>query len=151
MHTWLLPSPCLTRASLKSSFVPLDLQRFSIRTRVYVCARIDKHVTITIASERQLHEGQLHEGQLHELRDDASEELLPTFWISHPPDRLHFVHEIAVPISRSPQHSWWGLILAETRSVQWVTSHNTLLGSCGSSIVHVYNIMHVLSQLSSNF
>ena len=26
---------------------------------------------------------------------------------------LHLVHEIAVPMSRSPQHSWWDLVLAE--------------------------------------
>ena len=25
---------------------------------------------------------------------------------------LHFVHEVAVPISQSPQHSWWSLVLA---------------------------------------
>ena len=30
----------------------------------------------------------------------------------------------AVSISQSPQFSWWGLVLAETRPVQWVTLHN---------------------------
>ena len=33
---------------------------------------------------------------------------------------LHSVHKIAVPISWSPKHSCWGLVLAETRLVQWV-------------------------------
>ena len=42
-------------------------------------------------------------------RDDAFEELLPTFWI-RPATWLHSVHEIAVPISRSLQCSWWGLV-----------------------------------------
>ena len=28
---------------------------------------------------------------------------------------LNFVHEMAVPISRSPQCSWWGLVLVEKR------------------------------------
>ena len=51
---------------------------------------------------------------------------------------LHFVHEIAVPISRSPQHSWWGLVLAEARPAQWVTSHNLglFLGRCGLLNLH---------------
>ena len=46
-----------------------------------------------------------------------------TFWIRSD-TWLHSVHEIAVPISRSPQRSWWGLVLAETLLVQWVTLHN---------------------------
>ena len=76
-------------------------------------------------------------------RDDASEELLPTFWI-RPATWLHFIHEIAVPISSSPQCSWWGLVLAETRPAQWVTLHNIylglyFLGRCGSLIVHVHD------------
>ena len=33
--------------------------------------------------------------------------------------------KIVVPISRSPQHSWWGLALAETRPAQWVTLYKT--------------------------
>ena len=35
---------------------------------------------------------------------------------------VHVMH--VVPISRSPQRSWWGLVLAKTRPVQWVTLHN---------------------------
>ena len=31
-----------------------------------------------------------------------------------PATQLHFVHEVAVPISRSSQHRWWDLVLAET-------------------------------------
>ena len=57
-------------------------------------------------------------------RDDAFEELLLAFWIG-PATWLHFVHDIAVPISQSLQHcSWWGLVLAETHPVQRVTLHN---------------------------
>ena len=37
---------------------------------------------------------------------------------------LHSVHGIAVPISRSPQCSWWHLVLAETHPAQWVTLRN---------------------------
>ena len=37
---------------------------------------------------------------------------------------LHSVHDIAVPISLSPQCSWWGLVLAKTCPAQWVTLHN---------------------------
>ena len=39
-------------------------------------------------------------------RDDAFKELLPTFRI-RPASWLHFVHEVVVPISQSPQHSWY--------------------------------------------
>ena len=39
------------------------------------------------------------------------------FWI-RPTTWLHSVHDIAVPISRSSQHSWWGLVLAKTCPVQ---------------------------------
>ena len=49
-------------------------------------------------------------------RDSAFEESLSirlAIW-------LHFVHEIAAPISWSPQCSWWGLVLAEMHSAQWV-------------------------------
>ena len=40
----------------------------------------------------------------------------------------------------SPQRSWWGLVLAETRPAHWVTrkvtsSPRSCLGSCGSLIV----------------
>ena len=42
----------------------------------------------------------------------AFEEFLPTFWI-RPATWLHSVHETAVPIFQSPQHSWWGLVLAK--------------------------------------
>ena len=56
-------------------------------------------------------------------RDDAFEELPLVFWI-RPATWLHFVHEITVPISRSLQHIWWGLVLAETHPVQRVTLHN---------------------------
>ena len=48
-------------------------------------------------------------------RDDAFEDSILTFWI-RPAIWLHSVHEIAVSISWSPQHSWWGLVLAETCS-----------------------------------
>ena len=50
----------------------------------------------------------------------ASEELLLTFRIS-PAIWLHFMHEIVVTISLSPQHSWWGLVLAEMHPAQWMT------------------------------
>ena len=36
----------------------------------------------------------------------------------------HSMHEIAVSISQSPQRSLRGLVLAETRPVQWVALHN---------------------------
>ena len=52
--------------------------------------------------------------------DGAFEKHQPTFWI-RPATWLHFVHEIADPISRSPQCNWWGLVLAETHPAQWVT------------------------------
>ena len=42
------------------------------------------------------------------------------FWI-RPVTWLHSVHDIAVPIPRSPQCSWQGLVLAEMRPAQWVT------------------------------
>ena len=45
------------------------------------------------------------------------------FWI-RPAIWLHSVHDIAVPISRSPQRSWWGLVLAETCPAQQVILHN---------------------------
>ena len=32
--------------------------------------------------------------------------------------RPNSLHELAVPISLLPQHSWWGLVLAETCPVQ---------------------------------
>ena len=41
------------------------------------------------------------------------------FWIRST-TRLHFVHKIAVPISRSPQCSWWGLVLARMCPVSLV-------------------------------
>ena len=48
-------------------------------------------------------------------------------------------YKIAVPISRSPQRSWWGLILAETRPARWVTLPRPIfLGRCGSLVVHTY-------------
>ena len=31
--------------------------------------------------------------------------------------------ESSVPLSKSPQQSWWGLVLAETHPVQWVTAY----------------------------
>ena len=37
------------------------------------------------------------------------------FWI-RPATWLHSGHDMAVPISQSPQHNWWGLVLA---SSQW--------------------------------
>ena len=49
------------------------------------------------------------------------------FWI-RPATWLHSVHDIAVPISRSPQCNWWGLALAETRPAQRVTLHNIYIG-----------------------
>ena len=52
---------------------------------------------------------------------DAFEELLLTFWI-RPATWLLFVHEIAVPISWSPQHSWWRLVLPKMHHAQWVTT-----------------------------
>ena len=49
-----------------------------------------------------------------------------------------WLHEMAVPISRSPQRSWWGLGLAEMHPTQWTTLYDILaclfLGRC--EIVH---------------
>ena len=50
-----------------------------------------------------------------------------TFWI-RPATWLHSMHEIAVSISRSPQRSWWGLVLAETWPARWVTSRPIFKG-----------------------
>ena len=36
----------------------------------------------------------------------------------------HYPRILAVPISQSPQCSWWGLVLAKTCPTQWVTLHN---------------------------
>ena len=60
-------------------------------------------------------------------REDAFEELLLAFRI-RPAAWLHFTHKIAVPISRSPQQSWWGLVLANTCPVHWVTLCNIYVG-----------------------
>ena len=45
------------------------------------------------------------------------------FWDAstyQPPD-YHSVHEITVPISQSPQCSWWGPVLPSMCPVHWVT------------------------------
>ena len=57
-------------------------------------------------------------------RDTTFGELLPVVWI-RPATWLHFVCEISVPTYRSSQYSWWGLVLTEIHSAQWVTLHNT--------------------------
>ena len=44
-------------------------------------------------------------------------------WIK-PATWLCFVLEIAFPISRSPQYSWWGLVLGKMRPMQWLTLYN---------------------------
>ena len=56
-------------------------------------------------------------------RDAMFEVLLPVVCI-RPATWLHSVHGIAVPIFRSPQCSWWGLVLTETHPAQWVTLYN---------------------------
>ena len=38
-------------------------------------------------------------------------------------DCLSSIYEMTVPISRSPQRRWWGLVLAEMCPAQWVTLH----------------------------
>ena len=43
-----------------------------------------------------------------------------TIWIM-PCGHLTVLHEMVVPISWSPQHSWWGLVLAWVCSAQWAT------------------------------
>ena len=58
---------------------------------------------------RSLNERQLYEEQLH--KEMVLLGSLTNFWI-RPAAWMHFVHDMAVPISRSPQHSWWGLVLA---------------------------------------
>ena len=70
------------------------------------------------SNERQLHEEQLHEETVLSKIGVSTD-----FWI-RPATWLHSVHDMAVPISRSLQRSWWGLVLAETRPAQWVTLHN---------------------------
>ena len=70
-----------------------------------------------------------------DTKNGAFKELL----LIRPATWLHFVHEIAVPISQSPQRNWWGLVLAKTCPVRWVTLCNIqiyFLGRCGSLIVH---------------
>ena len=41
-------------------------------------------------------------------------------------EQPNLLHELAVPISLLSQHSWWGLVLAETYPVRWVTLYNTI-------------------------
>ena len=55
---------------------------------------------------------------------DAIFQMFPSTVLIKPATWLHFMHDIVVPISRSPQHSWWGLVLAEMCPAQWVTLHN---------------------------
>ena len=43
------------------------------------------------------------------MKDGVLEELLPTFW-TRPATWPHSVHEIVVPISQSPQYSWWDMV-----------------------------------------
>ena len=68
------------------------------------------------------------------LTDDGQNQLLN-------PCAQYTLMQIAAPIFQSPQHSWWGLVLAEMRLVQWVTWSNIyfFLGRCGSLIVHACN------------
>ena len=68
-------------------------------------------------------------------KESAFEE--PTF---QPPDGILW----AVSISRSPQHSWWGLVLAETCPAQRVTLHNIqayFLEGCGLLIVYACTVL----------
>ena len=60
---------------------------------------------------RSLNERQLYEEQLR--KEMVLLGSLTNSWI-RPAAWMHFVHDMAVPISRSPQCSWWGLVLAET-------------------------------------
>ena len=69
-------------------------------------------------------------------------------WISSA-TQVQFGQEIAVPISQSPQGSWWGLVLAETGPVQWVTLHY-IWARCSSLIVHVCLIGSTRLEISSN-
>ena len=80
------------------------------------CAYASTHVMITVTC--------IHFRRTAVQRGTTFEEFLPVF-IS-PATWLHFVHEIAVPTSQSPQHSWrvYYEVLAKTRSAQWVTLLN---------------------------
>ena len=71
---------------------------------------------------RSLNERQLHEEQLHMQEKRHFQGVSTNFWI-RPATWLH-VHVIAVPIFLSPQHSWWGLVLAKMHPAQRVTLHN---------------------------
>ena len=51
------------------------------------------------------------------LTDDGQNQLLN-------PCAQYTLMQIAAPIFQSPQHSWWGLVLAKMRLVQWVTWFN---------------------------
>ena len=71
--------------------------------RMHMCACPWQHVMIIIACiiamvfEAQLHKAMLYVWEASTCRMDRA-----TTW-------LHSVHEIAVPISQSPQRSWWGV------------------------------------------
>lgn len=81
--------------------------------RTHVCAPItcdnnDYNCCVQSSNDRQLHEEQMH-------KKTDFEELLPTFGIRP----ATWLHEIAVPISPSPQ-----LIRPGISPAQWVTLHN---------------------------
>ena len=72
------------------------------------------HTHLCIDNTWQLWPLQSFEQKTAAWREDAFEELQPIFWI-RPAIWLHFVHEIAVLISWSTQHSWSDLVLAKAR------------------------------------
>ena len=49
-----------------------------------------------------------------------------TKYCNHPcacaPRLINHYHEIAIPNTQSPQHSWWNLVLPALHPAQWVTS-----------------------------
>ena len=65
----------------------------------------------------------------------------PFFWIRSA-TRLHFVHEIVVPISQSPQCSWWGLVLVKMHFTECVTSRPIFREMCGL-LIYIYICEHV--------
>ena len=58
---------------------------------------------------------------------------------------LHFVHEIAVPISQSPQCGWWGLTWVKMHGWLCITSRSAFFiqGRCGSLIVRIVHRLFI--------
>ena len=86
----------------------------------------------------------LKERQLHEETERDS-----VAFFNKASHLTHSVHEIAVPISQSHQHSWWGLVLVETRPVRWVTLHNVHLSLLGDVVRWLFMYAHLPVSTSS--